>query len=84
MPLILPNTIVNGENADAVPVEQNYSLIESYVNNEVIQRNGLVAMKRRCCSPVTRRQRTMPPTRTTSTPNLRPVTPPGSPRPATR
>jgi microcystin-dependent protein len=45
MPLILPNTIVNGENADAVPVEQNYSIIESYVNNETIQRDGSVAMQ---------------------------------------
>jgi microcystin-dependent protein len=45
MALHLPNTIVNGENADAVPVEQNYSLIESYINTETIQRDGSVQMQ---------------------------------------
>jgi microcystin-dependent protein len=44
MPLILPNDFVNGETADAVPVEQNYQLIENYLNTEVIGRDGTVAM----------------------------------------
>lgn len=43
-PLILPNDIVNGSLADAVPVEENYNLIQNYVNDEVIRRDGGVAM----------------------------------------
>jgi len=44
MALSLPNDFVNGEIADAVPVEQNYNLIQDYVNNEVINRDGSVSM----------------------------------------
>lgn len=44
MPLILPNDIINGELADAVPVEENYNLIQGYINSEVINRDGGVAM----------------------------------------
>jgi len=42
--MILPNDFINGQNADAVPIEQNYQLIESYVNNELVNRDGSVAM----------------------------------------
>lgn len=44
MPLILPNDIINGALADAVPVEENYNLIQGYINAEVINRDGGVAM----------------------------------------
>jgi len=44
MTLILPNTFVNDTVASATPVEQNYTYIENYVNNELIHRNGSVAM----------------------------------------
>jgi hypothetical protein len=44
MPLHLPNDIVNNSLADAVPVEQNYNLIQDYINNEIINRDGSVAM----------------------------------------
>lgn len=42
--LILPNDILNDTPADATPVEQNYSVIEQYINTQVINRDGSVAM----------------------------------------
>jgi len=45
MPLILPNDFVNGEIADAVPVQNNYDLIQGYINSEVITADGLTQMK---------------------------------------
>jgi microcystin-dependent protein len=45
MPLSLPNDFVNGQVADAVPVQNNYEIIESYINAEVITRDGLTAMQ---------------------------------------
>jgi microcystin-dependent protein len=42
--LILPNEILNNTPADATPVEQNYALIEQYINNQMIHRDGSVAM----------------------------------------
>jgi len=44
MPLLLPNDIVNGALADALPVEENYNLIQSYINNQLIHADGSVAM----------------------------------------
>jgi microcystin-dependent protein len=44
MTLHLPNDIINGSLADAVPVEQNYELIQDYINNQVINADGSVAM----------------------------------------
>lgn len=44
MTLILPNEILNNTPADATPVEQNYALIESYINNQMIHRDGSVSM----------------------------------------
>jgi len=44
MAISLPYTIVNGDPVDAGPVEANYQTIERYTNQEVIQRNGAVAM----------------------------------------
>jgi len=44
MGLTLPNDIVNDTTADAVPVEQNYSVIEQYINSELINRDGSVGM----------------------------------------
>lgn len=45
MALSLPNDFVNGQVADAVPVQNNYELIESYINAEVITRDGLTEMQ---------------------------------------
>jgi microcystin-dependent protein len=42
--LSLPNDIINDTTADASPVQQNYSVIEQYINSEVINRDGSVAM----------------------------------------
>lgn len=44
MTLTLPNDIVNQTPADATAVEQNYNLIEQYINNDLINRDGSVAM----------------------------------------
>lgn len=44
MPLILSNTLVNGENADATEVQGNFDQVESYVNTNVINSDGSVAM----------------------------------------
>ncbi len=44
MALALPYTIVNGDPVDANPVQSNYRMIESYTNQEVIDRAGTVAM----------------------------------------
>jgi microcystin-dependent protein len=45
MPLSLPNDFANGQVADAAPVQENYSLIESYVSNHVIADDGTVGMQ---------------------------------------
>jgi microcystin-dependent protein len=42
--LSLPNDILNDTPADATPVEQNYSVIEQYINNSVINADGSVSM----------------------------------------
>jgi microcystin-dependent protein len=42
--LILPNEILNDTPADATPVEQNYSYIQSHINQQMINRDGSVAM----------------------------------------
>lgn len=44
MTLILPNEIVNDTPADAIPVDTNYKTIEQYVNTNLVDRNGSVAM----------------------------------------
>ena len=44
MPLLLPNTIDRDTTADAVEVEQNFSVAQQYVNTNVITRDGSVAM----------------------------------------
>lgn len=44
MTLTLPNTIVNGQPGDATAVQQNYDAIRTYINTEVIPRDGTVAM----------------------------------------
>jgi hypothetical protein len=44
MPLILPNTIANGQAADGDKLDQNFRSIESFVNTDVILRDGSVAM----------------------------------------
>lgn len=44
MALALPYTIVNGDPVDANPVQSNYRMIETYTNQEVIDRAGTVAM----------------------------------------
>ena len=43
--LSLPNTIDVNTTADAVEVEQNFNVIQSYVNTDVIRRDGGVAMQ---------------------------------------
>ena len=40
----LPYNIVNGDAVDAGPVESNYQTIETYTNQELIERGGTVAM----------------------------------------
>lgn len=40
----IPNTIVNLTPADAVPVQQNFAYVETFLNSEVINRDGSVAM----------------------------------------
>ena len=42
--LNLPNTIDANTTADALEVQQNFDVVESYVNNDVIRRDGAVAM----------------------------------------
>jgi hypothetical protein len=42
--LLLPNDIANDTPANAVPVEQNYNVIEDYINRECIVRDGSLAM----------------------------------------
>lgn len=44
MPLILPNDIANLQPADGDKVQQNFNSIETYVNQELIRRDGGVAM----------------------------------------
>ena len=44
MPMSLPNDILNGTPVDALPVEQNYNVIEQYVNTNTVLRDGSVAM----------------------------------------
>lgn len=43
MPLILPNTIENGQQGDAAPVQENFEEIRDFINTETIQRDGSVA-----------------------------------------
>lgn len=45
MGLQLPNDFVNGQIADAVPVQNNYDIIEQYINAECITRDGNVTMQ---------------------------------------
>jgi microcystin-dependent protein len=45
MPLSLPNDFANGQVADASPVDENYGLIESYINGQVINTDGAVGMQ---------------------------------------
>lgn len=45
MTLILPNDIINGTDADAVQVDENYDTIVGYVNANLINRDGLVGMQ---------------------------------------
>jgi len=42
--IALPYTIINGDPVDAGPVEANYQTIETYSNQELIERGGTVAM----------------------------------------
>lgn len=42
--LALPYNIINGDAVDAGPVESNYQTIESYSNQELLERGGTVAM----------------------------------------
>lgn len=42
--LILPHDIVNNEVADAIPVEEDFNLIQDYINHNVINTDGSVAM----------------------------------------
>lgn len=42
--LLLPNTIEIDTTADAVEVEQNYSVIQQWINSQLINRDGAVAM----------------------------------------
>lgn len=44
MTLTLPNNIANGTTADAAPVEENYNLIEQYINDQCVLKDGSVAM----------------------------------------
>lgn len=44
MTVNLPNDILNDTDADAVQVQQNFQVLESYVNTELVDRNGSVAM----------------------------------------
>lgn len=44
MTLILPNEIHNDTPADGSLVEQNYTVIEQYINNDVVNADGSVAM----------------------------------------
>jgi microcystin-dependent protein len=44
MDLVLPYNIINNTPADAVPVEANYDVIAGFVNAQVINRDGSVAM----------------------------------------
>jgi len=44
MALIIPNNIANGQDADGDLVDQNFDVVASYVNTEVIRRDGQVAM----------------------------------------
>lgn len=41
--LILPNDFVNGTDRDAVPVQENFTTIETHLNAERIRRDGTVA-----------------------------------------
>lgn len=45
MTLTLPNDLINDTTADASPVQQNYSVIEDYINAQVITRDGAVGMQ---------------------------------------
>lgn len=42
--LVLPNDIENDTPADAVEVEQNLNVLQNYINNDVIRRDGATAM----------------------------------------
>jgi hypothetical protein len=42
--LNIPNDILNDTDADAAPLQQNFDVVESYVNTEVVTRDGSVAM----------------------------------------
>jgi len=42
--IALPYTIINGDPVDAGPVQSNYQTIETYSNQELIERGGTVAM----------------------------------------
>jgi len=42
--LVLPNEILNDTPADATPVDQNYKYIQSHINQQMINRDGSVAM----------------------------------------
>lgn len=42
--LIIPNTIANGQDLDAPPVQQNFSTIETFTNTQLINRDGSVPM----------------------------------------
>ena len=44
MPLILPNSIENDTPADAAELQQNFSTIQSYVNTNLVNRDGSVAL----------------------------------------
>jgi microcystin-dependent protein len=44
MPLILPNTIANGQDADGDKLQQNFATIAQYVNQNVVNADGSVAM----------------------------------------
>ena len=45
MPLVLPNVIENETPADAVEVQQNYGVTQQYINQNLINRDGSVAMQ---------------------------------------
>ena len=45
MALILPNVILNDTPADAIEVEQNYTVTESYINANLVHRDGSVSMQ---------------------------------------
>jgi hypothetical protein len=44
MPLILPNSFANATNADAAPLQENFDVLEDYVNHGLILADGSVPM----------------------------------------